>query len=187
MLADATDAVYARPMSAVRRYETPHGTVVLRPERPEEDAPFLRALFYSHAGRDLARAQLAPAMLETLLDHQFRAADGTHRRGFPDAVFSIIERDGEPIGRLIEQDEGARVYFVDFALLPDRQAQGLGTAFIALVANEWAAKGRAARVEVLYTNRPSLRLCEKLGFKLLEDMKNGYVNLLRPLDVAKGA
>ena len=155
----------------------------MRPETPD-DEPFLRSLFSSHAARDLIAAGLDEAAIGTMIAMQYRAADQTQRSQFPDAAYSIIESEGAAIGRLIEHDEGERVYFVDFALLPERRAQGLGTAFIEKVANEWAAKGRAARVEVLYTNRASLRLCEKLGFVLLEDMRNGYVNLLRSLETA---
>jgi GNAT superfamily N-acetyltransferase len=173
-------------MSAPRRYETTRGTVTLRPETPG-DEPFLAALFRSHAERELLAAGLPQSALDTMIAMQHQSASATHRHHFPDAAYSIIESEGAAIGRLIEADEGERVYFVDFALLPDRRSLGLGTAFIELVANEWAEKGRAARVEVLYTNRASLRLCEKLGFVLLEDMRNGYVNLLRPLAAAQAS
>jgi GNAT superfamily N-acetyltransferase len=110
---------------------------------------------------------------------QFRSQTTTHRTAFPDAIYSIIESDGEPIGRLIEADEGDCVYFVDFALLPERQAKGLGTAFIEQVADEWTLKGRPARVEVQYHNEPSLKLCRKLGFEQIANRNAGYINLLR--------
>jgi GNAT superfamily N-acetyltransferase len=76
---------------------------------------------------------------------------------------------------------------VDFALLPERQAKGLGTAYIEMVADEWASKGRAARVEVRYGNAHSLKLCRNLGFILLEDKGTGFVNLIRPVDPAHRA
>jgi RimJ/RimL family protein N-acetyltransferase len=162
-----------------RRYDTAYGTLTLRPERADDD-PFLFSLFCSHAGRQLQQSALPAAAVETMLDFQYRAQSGTHRKMFPDAVYSIIESDGAPVGRLIEQDEGDRVYFVDFALVPHRQAKGLGTAFIEMVAGEWAQKGRAARVEVFQDNVHSLKLCAKLGFvRTGESM--GYVNLLRAI------
>ncbi len=167
----------------VRRYDTKFGTVTLRAERAEDES-FLFALFKSHTERPLMQAGLADAAIDTMVAFQHRSQSGTHRALFPDAVYSIIESDGVPIGRLIEEDEGERVYFVDFALSPERQAKGLGTAFIELVANEWARKGRAARVEVHVGNEPSLKLCRKLGFVTIEDKRTGYVNLLRPRETA---
>ncbi len=161
-----------------RRYDTKYGTLTMRPERDEDDA-FLFALFRSHAGRELRQAGLPDAALDTMIGFQYRAQTMTHRGQFPDAAYSIIESDGAPIGRLIEADEGARVYFVDFALLPERQAKGLGTAFIERVADEWGRKGRAARVEVQIANLPSLKLCRNLGFVPIAEARMGYVNLLR--------
>jgi ribosomal protein S18 acetylase RimI-like enzyme len=183
--ADAAEIASRKPPMEVRRYDTKLGTVTLRAERAE-DEPFLFALFRSHTERPLKQAGLAHAAIDTMVAFQHRSQSGTHRAMFPNAVYSIIESDAVPIGRLIEEDEGERVYFVDFALLPERQAKGLGTAFIEQVANEWAAKGRAARVEVHVGNEPSLKLCRKLGFVTIEDKRTGYVNLLRPRELAPG-
>jgi ribosomal protein S18 acetylase RimI-like enzyme len=165
-------------MEAPRRYDTKYGTVTMRRERAG-DEPFLLALFASHAGRPLRLAGLSEDAIEKLVAFQHRSADATHRTTFPNAVYSIIESNGEPIGRLIEEDEGDAVYFVDFALLPERQAKGLGTAFIGMVADEWGKRGRAARVEVLINNEHSLKLCRKLGFADDGEPKTGYVGLRR--------
>ena len=166
-------------MEALRRYDTSHGTVTLRLETPGDDA-FLFALFSSHTGRVLRQAGLPDTAIRTMLQFQYRSNNQTHRAAFPNACYSIIESEGNPIGRFIEEDEGATVYFVDFALLEDRQAKGLGTAFIATVVDEWALKGRAARVEVLQNNEPSLKLCRKLGFVATREHA-GYINLVRAI------
>jgi GNAT superfamily N-acetyltransferase len=162
------------------RYETKCGTVTLRVERPDDDA-FLFALFRSHSIGTLERLAMPREAIEHLIAFQYRSQTATYRHLFPNAVFSIIECDGEPIGRLIEEDEGDTVYFVDFALLPDRQRHGLGTAFIAMVADEWAKRGHAARVKVLSNNEPSLKLCRKCGFVENEAFDMGYVGLRREL------
>jgi ribosomal protein S18 acetylase RimI-like enzyme len=158
----------------------------MRPERADDDA-FLFALFRSHTERPLRRTGLADAAIETLVGFQYRSQTANNRALFPEAVFSIIEMDGVPIGRLVEHDEGATVYFVDFAWLPEHQAKGLGTAYIEMVADEWAAKGRAARVEVRYDNAHSLKLCRNCGFVRQEDKGMGFINLIRPIDPAKRA
>ncbi len=160
-----------------RRYDTRHGPVALRRQRPEDDA-FLFALFAGHAGRPLKLGGLPEAVVAQQMALQYRAQTGAHRAQFPDAVYSIIESGGVPIGRLIEQDEGETVYFVDYAFLPERQAKGLGTALIEMIADEWALRGRAARVEVMFTNEPSLKLCRKLGFVPCGEHL-GYIELRR--------
>jgi GNAT superfamily N-acetyltransferase len=165
-------------MEAMRRYDTPAGSVVLRPETPQDDA-FLFALFAGHAGRPLRLAGLGDEQLKTILAFQYRSQSGTHRSTYPDAVYSIIEEDGAPVGRLIEQDEGATVYFVDFAFLPERQAKGLGTALIEMIADEWGLKDRAARVEVRNGNAHSLKLCANLGFAVTVPDRGGYIELTR--------
>jgi hypothetical protein len=156
----------------------------MRTECPDDDA-FLFRLFRSHAERPLRRSGLNSEAIETLVALQYRSQATTNRAKFSSAAFSIIESNGEAIGRLIEHDEGNTVYFVDFALLPERQAKGLGTAFIEMVADEWALKRRAARVEVRYDNVHSLKLCSNLGFILLQDNGTGFVNLVRPVDPAQ--
>lgn len=164
-------------MEAPRRYDTRCGTVTLRLEQAT-DATFLFALFRAHAERPLRRGGLPDAAIATMMEFQYRAATTTHRSMFPNATYGIVESKGAPIGRLVEEDEGDAVYFVDFALLPERQAQGLGTALIEMVADEWARKGRDARVEVQLLNEPSLKLCRKLGFVQTAE-KMGYVDLRR--------
>jgi hypothetical protein len=170
-------------MEVWRRYDMALGSVVLRPERGEDEA-FLFTLFDAHAGRVMRRGGLPEPAIRTMLEFQFRSNNQTHRRIFPDAVYSIIESDGVPIGRFIEDDEGESVYFVDFALLDDRQARGLGTALTEKIADEWALKGLDARVEVFHDNTPSLKLCGKIGFVQTHDNGMGYVNLVRPAAVA---
>lgn len=161
-----------------RRYETNRGTVTLRRETPM-DAAFLLTLFSGHARRPLEYSALPSDAIAKMVDMQFRSSNATHHTLFPDAVYSIIECDGEPIGRIIEADEGDTVYYVDFALLPGRQAKGLGTAFIDKLCDEWAARGKSARVEVMMTNSASLKLCGYCGFVETGRTPNGYVHLKR--------
>jgi GNAT superfamily N-acetyltransferase len=158
----------------------------MRPEGTEDEV-FLFGLFRSHAERPLMRSGLDDLAIDQLVTFQYRSQTATNRARFANAAFSIIESATAPIGRLIEHDEGETVYFVDFALLPEHQAKGLGTAFIELVADEWASKGRAARVEVRYDNAHSLKLCRNLGFVLRGDNGTGFVNLVRPVDPAQRA
>ncbi len=142
---------------------TPRGDFIFRPERPE-DEQFLFGLFASHNGTMLRQAGLSAAMIENLLVSQFRSQASTFRHLFPNAIYSIISRDGEEIGRFIEQDETDVVYFVDFLLAPRHQARGFGPAITRALMEEWAARGRGTRVEVMINNAPCLKMCQRLGF-----------------------
>jgi RimJ/RimL family protein N-acetyltransferase len=164
-------------MSDERRIiETKRGPFVLRPERPEDD-DFLFRLFRANNIDVLLLMGLPEEMVEQLIQFQYRSQTATYRGMFPKAAFSIIEWDGETIGRFIEHDEQDVVYFVDFVLVPERQSQGLGSAFIRAVMDEWGAHGRGTRVKILYNNDPSLKMCHKLGMVQSGPDEMGYVEL----------
>jgi hypothetical protein len=95
---------------------------------------------------------------------------------YPNAIYSIVEFEGEAIGRFIEEDETDVVYFVDFVLFPENRTRGLGSARTRALMQEWAAKGRGTRVKVLMNNVASLTMCRKLGFTETPD-ENGYLDM----------
>ena len=160
----------------LRTIPTPRGDFIFRPERPEDER-FLFELFAAHNGAMLRQAGLPAAMIEKLLESQFRSQTATFRNMFPDAIYSIIAFDGEEIGRFIEQDETDVVYFVDFLLAPEHQAKGLGPAITWALMQEWAARGRGTRVEVRISNAPCLKMCERLGFTQRGPETNAHVEL----------
>jgi GNAT superfamily N-acetyltransferase len=159
-----------------RIVETKRGPFALRPELPEDD-DFLFQLFRANNIDVLHLMGLTEEMIEQLIQFQYRSQTATYRFMFPEAAFSIIEWEGETIGRFIEHDENDVVYFVDFVLVPERQSQGLGSAFIRAVMDEWAARGRGTRVKIMYNNEPSLKMCHRLGMVESEPDNMGYVEL----------
>jgi GNAT superfamily N-acetyltransferase len=160
----------------LRTIATPRGDFIFRPERPEDER-FLFELFAAHNGAMLRQSALPAAMIEKLLETQFRSQTATFRNMFPDAIYSIIAFDGEEIGRFIEQDETDVVYFVDVLLAPGHQAKGFGPAITWALMQEWAARGRGTRVEVRISNAPCLKMCERLGFTQRGPETNAHVEL----------
>ena len=158
-----------------RTIKTPRGDFVLRPETPE-DEPFLFRLFVSTISRTLRLAGFPEDFIEKLIAFQFRSQTSTYRGMYPDAIYSIVEFEGEPVGRFIEQDETDVVYFVDFVLFPENRTKGLGRALTWALMQEWAAKGRGTRVKVLMNNVASLTMCRKLGFSEAPEA-NGYIEM----------
>lgn len=149
---------------------------MLRLEVPG-DADFLFRLFCANRMGILRLAQIPEAAIDDLILLQHRSQTSTYRSLFPNAVYSIVEHNGEPIGRLIENDEKREVYFVDIALMPEHQQHGFGRALIKTLRDEWAARGRNARAKVAIENEPSMRLFRGLGFIPDDADPDAYVTL----------
>lgn len=161
---------------ALRIITTPRGDFTLRPERPEDDR-FLFDLFVFDNIEILQRAQFPMDVIEKLINFQYRSQTATYRAMFPNAIFSIVSWQDKDIGRFIEHDESEVVYFVDFVLLPEYQAKGVGSALTRALMEEWAARGRGTRVKVLVNNTPSLKMCRKLGFMEFATEETAYIEL----------
>jgi RimJ/RimL family protein N-acetyltransferase len=148
-----------------RQLQTDKGPVTLRPERADDEALLYR-LFCSWALEDIARMPVDDATKEKLLRFQFAGQMATYRGRFPAASFDIIERDGEPIGRLIVDPGHTKepACLVDFVLLPEQRNSRIGRTIISAVLAEQASLGRKVRVKILHHNEPSQRMCAALGF-----------------------
>lgn len=138
--------------------------ILLRPER-EKDAAFLGALFRTSAGRDLSLLPIDDAMKDVLMRMQFASQAATYRAQFPAARFDVVEQGGVPIGRIVIDAGIAAGCIVDFALVPDRRARGLGTAILAAVLERFAHRRQPVQCQVLVGNEPSLRMCRRVGFR----------------------
>jgi ribosomal protein S18 acetylase RimI-like enzyme len=159
-----------------RTIKTPRGDFIFRPERPDDER-FRFELFAAHNGLMLRQAGLSAAMIDNLLESQFRSQTATYRTTYPDAIYSIISFEGGDIGRFVEQDETDVVYFVDFLLAPKHQAKGFGPAITRALMEEWARRGRGTRVEVMINNAPCLKMCRRLGFTEGQPDERAYVEL----------
>jgi GNAT superfamily N-acetyltransferase len=151
--------------------KTPHGTLSMRPETEHDaDAVFAFHLFSSTKAAEMALMPLDEPGRTALLRMQFRSMTETYRHAFPNARFDIVELDGTPIGRLVTDVRADCVYYVDIALLPERQGGGIATTLMNAVLEEPRRLGLPGRVKVLSTNTASLRLCQRLGMTLHADM-----------------
>ncbi len=142
---------------------TPAGPVRLRAETAE-DAPFLAGLFAARAAAVLRAAGLAQAQVAQLVAMQHQAQTGSYRAAFPGARFLIVEQDGTPVGRLVEDDEPGGVHVVDIALLPERQGRGIGAALIADLQRRQAERGGYVRAQAAADNARSRAMFARLGF-----------------------
>jgi ribosomal protein S18 acetylase RimI-like enzyme len=138
--------------------------VSLRPSIPS-DEPFLGLVYASTRTEELASIPWTDEQKGLFLAQQFDAQSVVYRVNYPDASFSIVELDGEPIGRLIlARLAGNELQIVDVALLPEHRNAGIGTGLIRDVLATAQSGDLMVSLHVEVWN-PAVRLYERLGFR----------------------
>ena len=131
----------------------------------DDDLPFVAALYATTRAEEVASTGWPAEMQAAFLDQQHRAQHSHYRAVYPDGEWLVIERGGEPIGRLYLAEEMGMKLLVDVSLLPEARGSGLGTAILKdLIAGET----RPVELHVERHNR-ARRLYERLGFREVEE------------------
>lgn len=138
-----------------------HALGVLLRVADTNDAPILRRVFSSTREADLIATGLTAAMMDQLINIQFRAQNMQFEATYPALQQLAVVRDDTPIGRLFLDEAEDRVTLVDIALLTEMRGKGIGTAILGDV-TEWAA-GRRIELHVARDN-PARRLYLRAGF-----------------------
>ena len=151
---------------------TTMGPVRLRAEQAGDEA-FLFTVFRAHTMIELAALPVDAATREALVRMQFNAQTASYRANYQQARFDIVEIEGQPVGRIVVDagsgaEDGEPGCIVDFALLPDRQRRGLGSAILAAVLQRFIPLRRKMRCKVLMHNEPSIRMCRRVGFRQID-------------------
>ena len=139
----------------------------LRPET-EDDIPFLMRLYASTREEELAPVPWTAEQKQAFLTQQFWAQRKYYYATIDNCRFDVLERQGEPRGRLYLQDRPTRLHIVDIALMPEWRGQGLGTAILEALQAAGSASGRGVGIFVEKFN-PALRLYRRLGFTDIAD------------------
>ena len=132
------------------------------------DRDFLRQVYASTREEELALTPWTEEQKAAFCQHQFNAQDAHYRQYYPTAEYSVIEREGRPIGRLYVERWVAEIRIMDITLLPAQRGAGIGTKLLESLQEEARATGKALSVHVEKLN-PALRLYERLGFSVRED------------------
>jgi GNAT superfamily N-acetyltransferase len=139
----------------------------LRPEA-EGDIPFLVELYASTREAELAAVPWTPEQKRAFLLQQFEAQRRDYRTRLEGCVFDVIERGGEPIGRLYLHARGCALHVVDISLAPIWRGRGVGGAILEAVIASAHADGLAVGIFVEKYN-PALSLYRRLGFVEIAD------------------
>ena len=140
----------------------------------DDDLPFVAALYATTRAEEVAATGWPPPMQAAFLEQQHRAQHRHYRATHPQGEWLLIERAGEPIGRLYLAEELGQLLVVDISLLPAARGSGLGTA---ILTDLLAGETRPVALHVQRTNR-ARRLYERFGFELVEEQAI-YLRMIR--------
>lgn len=153
------------------------GGLRLRMTKPS-DAAFERRLHDANR-QDLTLIDGERDYVQSIFDMQYRARDAGYGAQFPDALYYIIEKQGDAIGRLVLDFGHNEVRVVDIALTPAVQGQGVGTTVLNAVKQVAAGVPCPVTLTVSLRQPHLVRLYSGLGFAPDPDAppRSGYALL----------
>jgi ribosomal protein S18 acetylase RimI-like enzyme len=134
----------------------------LRPSLPE-DGDFIFRLYASTRMEEIRGFGWNAVQQEAFFRMQFNAQQQWYQTTYSTAENQIIEKDHQPIGRMVVQREPNIWRLLDISLLPEHRGQGIGGELIRALVQQCVESGAALQLQVLNTN-PAQRLYARLGF-----------------------
>lgn len=136
----------------------------IRPETPQ-DVDFI-ALLYRSTRDDLLQLDLPEAMVDNLIEMQFRAQQSSYRKQFPDADYAVVERKGDPIGYLITDNGDKEIRLVYIAFLVHERNKGHGRSLIQTLQDKAAVANKPLTLSVDPQNMHAKHLYLSSGFQI---------------------
>src|SRR5438045_8641889 len=141
--------------------------ISLRPITAEDDS-FLAGVYASTRAAELAQTGWNEEEKALFCRRQFDAQTAHYSANYPGASFQVIERDGEPVGRLYVARWEKEIRIVDITLLPEFRGAGIGTKLLRELQDEASSAGKSLTIHVERFN-PAQELYQRLGFQQVED------------------
>lgn len=139
------------------------------------DEDFLRALYRSTRDPELDLTDWDEARKQAFADDQYALQDQHYRKHYRGASFLVIERAGEPIGRLYLCPMGRELRVMDIVLVAAARHAGIGTAIIKGIQQDATRHGTAVTLHVEGFNS-ARAFYLRLGFR--EDATEGiYIRM----------
>ena len=132
------------------------------------DLEFLYRVYASTRSAEMALVDWDDMQKESFVRFQFNAQHKYYQENYPSAQFSILFKNGVPIGRLYLDRRETEIRIVDITLLPEHRGQGSGSKVLGQVLAEGDQTGKRVSIHV-ERNNPALSLYERLGFRMTTD------------------
>jgi GNAT superfamily N-acetyltransferase len=138
--------------------------ILLRTAKPDDEL-FLQELFFDVRSVEFTQIGFPLEQLTPLLSMQYKAQTQSYNAQYPNAEHSIIELNGEKIGRLLVNRKEKNTFLVDIAILHNFRGQGFGSFLLEKLKSEAEIIG----LSVYKTNFGAIKLYEKHGFAVTND------------------
>ncbi len=142
------------------------GGLSLRPTRASDNG-FLESL-HSATRDDLRLVDAENDFIEDLIDMQFRAKTEGYGDMFPNAMYFIIENQGESIGRVVLDFGHNEIRVIDLALIRLARGKGFGAKTLQAVQLVAAKIMAPVALTVVSYNLQAKMLYLNLGFRVEE-------------------
>lgn len=127
------------------------------------DKPFLEKLHHS-TRQDLQLIDGEQDFIESIVEMQFKAQTQGYGDQYPNAMYFIIEKHHEPIGRATIDFGHNEAHLLDIAFLPQARGHGFGKALIQSFQLAAAQSGLPMSLNVLQSNTGAKLMYLSLGF-----------------------
>ena len=138
----------------------------MRPAR-DSDSIFMESL-YNSTRDDLRLIDAEGDFVEELIDMQHQAQTKGYGDQFPDALYFIIEKHNESVGRVVIDFGAHEIRVVDIALIPLARGKGFAKGIIQALQQTASRVSAPLALSVYKTNIAAYRLYASLGFQLAE-------------------
>ncbi|MBS1157643.1 MAG: family N-acetyltransferase [Proteobacteria bacterium] len=143
-------------------YASYTGSLNIRPARPE-DSGFVEMLYRSTRD-DLRLIAAEDDFIEELIGMQQQAQTVGYGDMFPNAMYFIVERLGDRIGRIVVDFGHNEVRLVDVAFVPQARSSGYGTEILRLLQTAAMQARAPLALSVQRSNLRAKQLYAALGF-----------------------
>lgn len=133
----------------------------------DSDKLFIESL-YKKNREDLRMIDAEKDFIEELIDTQYHAQTVGYGDKFPNAMYFIIEKHNERVGRVVVDFGPNEIRLVDIALLPAAQGKGFGKGVIQALQSAARQVMTPLTLSVSKTNLAAIGLYAQLGFKVAE-------------------
>ena len=159
--------------------------ITLQPEALTPEAGSLAyRLFALDKLAEFAAIGLPQPQAEALVQMQWSGRTLTYANQYPGAEdWTISLEDGTPVGRYLLQKTPQSLRMVDFAILPERRGQGIGTQVLQQLIQSCATNGSVLSLRVEKNNR-ALYLYKRLGFTIVSSDEISFEMEWKPKHIA---
>lgn len=135
----------------------------IRPARGS-DQPFLEQL-YRETREDLRLLDAETDFIESLIEMQMHAQTAGYGTAYPDALYYIVEKHGERIGRVTVDFGANEIHVLDLALIRPARNLGYGAAVLNAVQLAAAKVMAPVSLSVDHHNLRAKQFYFRLGFR----------------------